>query len=112
MDQKRTKTATGAAKAVRKRIQTEYAIEDSYGLYLLDRLEEDHALLVEIQKSLKKQGLVTRDRYGAERPNPLLATLKDTKSRILATLKQLNLDLEPLRDGPGRPGAYENEEDD
>jgi len=109
---KKSKTVISEAKVVRQKIQKEYGIEDSYGLYLLDRLEEDHGLLLELQRSIKKQGLITLDRYGAERPNPLLATLKDTKSRILATLKQLNLDLEPLRDGPGRPGAYENEEDD
>ena len=30
-------------------------------------------------------------------------TLRDAESRAAAALKALNLDLEPLRDGPGRP---------
>jgi hypothetical protein len=43
------------------------------------------------------------DRFDVMKPHPLLAAERDARSQFLQGLKSLNLDLEPLRDRPGRP---------
>lgn len=48
-------------------------------------------------------GMTVKDRYGAIRGHPMLATMRDARAAMLAALRHLNLDVEPLRDGPGRP---------
>ena len=56
------------------------------------------------QRLLARDGLVVRDRWKQVRPHPAAAIERDAKADLLRSLKALNLDLEPLRDGPGRPG--------
>ena len=91
------------AHKIREGIEADYFTNpDSYECYLLDSLEADHALLVRLERSIARQGLTVSDRYGKKKPNPLLTSVKDVKNRILATLKMMNLDLEPVK-GIGRP---------
>ena len=45
------------------------------------------------------------DRFGQVKSHPLLSVERDSRAQYLAALKALNLDLEPLRDKPGRPGG-------
>jgi hypothetical protein len=45
------------------------------------------------------------DRFGAPKPHPLLPIERDSRAAFLAGMKALQLDLEPLRDHPGRPGG-------
>jgi len=50
------------------------------------------------------QGEVVTDRYGQTKVNPACALeKKDSRNGFLLALKQLNLDMEPLRDSVGRP---------
>ncbi len=94
------------AHKIREGIEADYFTNpDSYECYLLDSLEADHALLVRLERCIAKQGLTVQDRYGKRKPNPLLGSVKDVKARILATLKTMNLDLEPVKPVGRPPGA-------
>jgi phage terminase small subunit len=81
----------------------EYGITDAGGLAVLviglaarDRYEA-------AKKRIDAEGMTIVDRFGVEKPHPLLAAERDARAQWLQALKQLNLDLEPLRDRPGRP---------
>ncbi len=57
----------------------------------------------ESQRLLAAEGLVVRDRWGQAKPHPAAAIERDSRAAWLRGLAALGLDLEPLRDGPGRP---------
>jgi hypothetical protein len=57
------------------------------------------------QKQIKTDGETYRDRFGQIRAHPLLPVERDARAQYLAGLRALNLDVEPLRDRPGRPGG-------
>lgn len=57
------------------------------------------------QKIIEKDGAKLVDRFDQVKSHPLLAIERDSRAAMLAALKALNLDLEPLRDKPGRPGG-------
>jgi phage terminase small subunit len=82
-------------------IATEYAIEDAAGIALLTVAAEALDRMRSAQRSITKHGLVTRGRYGQRVANPCVAIERDARSAMLAALRALNLDLEPLRDIPG-----------
>lgn len=84
-------------------LTTEYGISDAGGLaVLVSGLEaRDRAELARVQ--IAEEGMTIIDRFGIRKPHPLLPAERDARAQWLAALKQLNLDLEPLRDGPGRP---------
>jgi hypothetical protein len=46
---------------------------------------------------------VVEDRYGQVKVNPACVLEKDARNGFLAALRALHLDIEPLRDRPGRP---------
>jgi hypothetical protein len=81
----------------------EYAIEDAAGLALLSQACESLDRVRECQRIVREDGAVLLDRFGQRKGHPLLATERDARASMLAALKALNFDLEPLRDGPGRP---------
>jgi P27 family predicted phage terminase small subunit len=87
------------------RIQAEYAIADNAGLLLLQSAMESFDSMREAQKAVDKHGVTYLDRYQQPKANPACAVVRDSRAQMLAALKQLNLDIEPLRDGPGRPGG-------
>lgn len=94
------------AHKIREGIEADYFTNpDSYETYLLDSLEADHALLVRLERCIARQGLTVQDRYNRKKPNPLLSSVKDVKARILATLKMMNLDLEPIKPIGRPPGV-------
>lgn len=84
------------------RITSEYELDDAgllilrSGLEALDRMREAQALIA-------KHGLVAPDRFGQLKPNPAATIERDSRMAMFGALKRLNLDLEPLQDGPGRP---------
>jgi phage terminase small subunit len=57
----------------------------------------------EAQRLLARDGLVVTDRFGQPKAHPAAAVERDAKQTLLKNLRALNLDLEPLRDTPGRP---------
>lgn len=52
------------------------------------------------QRLIKREGLTLKGRA-----NPAITVERDARLAMLRAVRQLNLDLEPLRDGPGRPGG-------
>ena len=67
---------------------------DYYGTF--DRMRE-------AQQQVAADGVSFRDRFGQVKAHPLLTVERDARAAFLAGLRSLNLDLEPLHDGPGRP---------
>jgi phage terminase small subunit len=59
------------------------------------------------QAMLATAGIVSTDRFGQVKAHPAVIVEQNAKQTLLQSLKALNLDLEPLRDRPGRPpGRY------
>ena len=85
------------------RVATDYALDDPAGLALLCTAAECLDRMRAAQVSITERGELVDDRYGAPKLNPACALEKDARSGFLAAVRALNLDLEPLRDGPGRP---------
>jgi P27 family predicted phage terminase small subunit len=86
-------------------LQTEYGITDPGGLLILRSGLEAFDRMREAQQILSAEGMTTTDRFGQPKAHPLTIVERDSRAAMLAALKQLNLDIEPLRDGPGRPGG-------
>ena len=61
------------------------------GLEAFDRMRS-------AQRAIRRDGLIAKRRV-----HPAVAVERDARHAMLRALRQLNLDLEPLRDGPGRP---------
>ena len=86
-----------------KRITEEYSIDDDAGRLLLQTALEAFDRMRECQKAIAEDGMIVRGSTRQPRSHPLLTVERDARSQMLAALKSLNLDLEPLRDRPGRP---------
>lgn len=99
------KALSAEARARWRLLQTEYAIVDAGGLAVLLAHCEAFDRMRGAQRQIAKDGATFVDRFGQPRAHPLLVVERDARSAMLAALKQLNLDLEPLHDGPGRPGG-------
>ena len=59
---------------------------------------------VEALAAIKKDGAYTVDKYGQRRSHPAATVLRDARAGELSALRQLHLDMEPIRD-VGRPGG-------
>ena len=92
-----------AAKRWWREIEAEYGIEDAGGLLVLQSACEAFDRMRQAQAILAAEGLVTRDRFGQAKVHPAAIVERDSRAQLLAAIKQLNLDLEPLKDRPGRP---------
>ena len=86
-------------------IVREYRINDAGGLELLRTAAECRDLECDAMATAKVEGFSTVDRYGQRRPHPLLSVARDARRLKLSALKDLHLDVEPIRTGPGRPGG-------
>lgn len=102
---KAPKNLSREAKDLWRKIQGEYAITDKAGLLILATAFEAFDRMRLSQEILKQDGMTTTDRFGQAKAHPMTTVERDSRAAMLAALKQLNLDLEPLRDGPGRPGG-------
>ncbi|MCC5869601.1 MAG: hypothetical protein JJU27_13960 [Gammaproteobacteria bacterium] len=84
-------------------IATEYGIADSAGLQLLLAAARAAQRAQEAREAIERDGLLVSDRFGVLRAHAAVAIERDARASMLLALKQLHLDVEPLRDGPGRP---------
>jgi len=89
---------------VRKLI-AEYGIEDAGGLLLLQTFADADTAERDAQDIVNIEGMTLKDRFEQIKAHPLLTVLRDARAQKMAILKSLNLDIEPLRDRPGRPGG-------
>ena len=92
------------AKKLWTSISDEFSVDDPSGLQLLGIVCESLDLMRKAQARVKVDGLTCRDRYGAIRAHPMLATIRDARSAMLAALRDLHLDIEPPARGAGRLG--------
>lgn len=88
-----------------RQILDEYCIDDPSGLLLLQTALEAFDRMRQAQKIVDDQGATVIDRFQQVKSHPQLTIERDARSQMIQALKALNLDLEPLRDGPGRPGG-------
>jgi P27 family predicted phage terminase small subunit len=81
------------------------SIGDVAGLRILRVALESFDRAQEARQTMDKDGMTVVDKFGQTKPHPLLPIERDSRAAFLSGLKALNLDLEPLRDRPGRPGG-------
>ena len=96
------KHLSNEAKKIWKSILTEYAIDDSAGLRILQAACEAYDRAQAARVIIDKDGMTVLDKVGQVKSHPLLPVERDNRAAFLAGLKQLNLDLEPLK-AIGRP---------
>ncbi len=85
-------------------IVRDYALEPS-ALLILENALSSFDTMRAAQALIKKDGLVSVDRFGQAKAHPATLIERDSKATMLRHLQQLGLDLEPLHAGPGRPPA-------
>jgi P27 family predicted phage terminase small subunit len=93
------------AKKIWREIVSEYQIRDCAGLRILRVSLEAFDRAQAARQQIEKYGMLLKDKFGQAKPNPLLPVERDSRAAFLSGLKCLNLDIEPLRDRPGRPGG-------
>lgn len=96
---------TSETKRIWDEIIDEYAIDDAAGLRILRVALEAFDRSQAARATIDKDGMTVKDKFGQTKPHPLLPIERDSRAAFLAGLKALNLDLEPLRDRPGRPAG-------
>jgi P27 family predicted phage terminase small subunit len=100
---KAPKHLRAAGKALFTDLVDEYGLTDAAGLALLTTASECLDRMRAAQKAISEHGETVLDRYGQVKVNPACTLEKDARNGFLAALRALNLDIEPLRDRPGRP---------
>lgn len=90
------------AKATWKKLTQEYGIDDAGGLAILKTGLEAFDTAQAARLIIKREGLMIKDRFGTSKMHPLLPVERDARSQWLAALKQLCLDVEPIK-AIGRP---------
>ncbi len=99
------KTLSREAAALWRGLISEYGIADEGGLLLLGTALEAFTRMRQAQAALDKDGLVIQDRFDQFKAHPATIIERDSRAQMLTALRHLNLDLEPLRGAPGRPGG-------
>ena len=99
------KRLSAEARAWWRGLVAEFEITDTAGRLILQTGCEAFDRMRGAQKAIETDGVTITDRWGQTKPHPLLPVERDARAQMLATLKQLNLDIEPLRDRVGRPGG-------
>ncbi|MET4808336.1 P27 family phage terminase small subunit [Limibacillus sp. MBR-115] len=97
------KHLSAEARKLWTRIGTDYDLTDAAGCLLLTTALEAFDRMREAQAVIAERGAVFVDRFEQPKANPACVVERDSRAAMLAALKALNLDLEPLRDMPGRP---------
>ncbi len=92
------------AGALWRRMQAEYGIGDSGGMEILTRACEALDRIRSAQAVINKAGILVFGANKIPKANPATQIERDARSAFLQAMKQLNLDLEPLK-AIGRPPA-------
>ena len=103
--QKAPSHLTAEAKKIWREILDEYDVNDAAGLRILRVALEAFDRAQAARATIDKDGMTIKDKFDQTKPHPLLSVERDSRAAFLAGLKALNLDLEPLRDRPGRPAG-------
>ena len=100
---KAPKNLSPAARSWWRRLVLEYSINDPAGELLLEQALRCFDRSEQARQVLDHDGVTTLDARGRPKIHPAAAVERDSRAGMLASLRALNLDLEPLRDAPGRP---------
>jgi P27 family predicted phage terminase small subunit len=76
----------------------QYLIHDAAGLALAAMAAAAYDRLREAQDAIGEHGAIVTDHKGNLKRNPACALERDAHSMMLSALRQLHLDVEPLRD--------------
>jgi hypothetical protein len=85
-------------------VQHEYSIDDPAGLELLRQAAECADRIASVRRQIDEQGEMLTIR-GVPRVHPLCQVERDQRAALVRCLKNLNLDLEPLKARGRQPGA-------
>jgi len=93
-----------SARELYSRLQNEYGIWDCGGATILQCACEAFDRCRSAREEIEADGgPVILDRFGQKKPHPAIGIERDSRSQLLVSLKNLNLDIEPIRSAPGRP---------
>ena len=94
-----------AARRLWRALVAEYRLDDVAAMAILTAGLEAFDRAAAAKELLDADGPVVTDRWGQRKVHPAASVERDSRAAWMSALKQLNLDVEPLRDGPGRPGG-------
>lgn len=94
---------TKAAKVLWSKLCDEYDLADTASRILLETALSSFDEWQGARTILAKEGHIVKDRFGQRVVHPAARLARDSKATMISALRQLHLDLEPLRDLPGRP---------
>lgn len=97
------KHLSAEAKKFWTEILAEYSIDDAAGLRILRVALESFDRAQAAREAIDREGMTVIDKAGQNKSHPLLPIERDSRAAFLAGLKALCLDVEPLKNGPGRP---------
>src|SRR5215472_9365233 len=86
-------------------IQKEYCITDPGGVTLLLSAAKAEDDLMRMRAIVAKDGDTIKDRFGQKVAHPLLLAIRGSEAIKRQSIGALHLDLEPVRDKPGRPSG-------
>ena len=93
------------ARKIWKDLIAEYSIQDVADLRILRVALESFDRAQGAREAIDRDGMTITDKFLQIKPHPLLPIERDSRAAFLAGLKALNLDLEPLKNRPGRPAG-------
>jgi P27 family predicted phage terminase small subunit len=102
-DLKAPKDLSRDAKRLWQSLRDEYGIRDTAGLTLLTDACRFFQRREDARELILKDGQTTKNRFGEIVAHPSVRIERDSAAAMVRSLKALNLDIEPLRDKPGRP---------
>ncbi len=98
-----SKDLSTPAKRLWRDLQAEYSILDAAGLDMLTDYCRFYDRREQARETIRLEGATLRDRFGQAVAHPAVRIERDSSAIMCRLIKALSLDLEPLRDGPGRP---------
>lgn len=102
---KPSKNLSKPAKKLWQELQTEYEIVDAAGLDLLGDLCTFFDRRAQARETIREEGATIKDRFGQTVAHPATRIERDSSASMGRILKQLNFDLEPIKN-IGRPKGY------
>lgn len=95
-------TLSAPARDLWRSLVAEYGIADAAGLSLLQAAMQSWDRAAQARELIARDGPLVQSGSGP-RAHPAIAMERDALRAFLTAMRQLNFDVEPLRDGPGRP---------
>jgi P27 family predicted phage terminase small subunit len=80
------------SKRLWRKLQSDYAIDDSAGHLLLRHCLEAHDRVIQAREILEREGLVAPDRFGQPKTHPCVAVERDARQQVIASLRALKLE--------------------